>query len=88
MKTDMSGNSNEADGKFISSLHIPDSYEIRVKGHLDEGWTDWLDGLTITELEGGEIIMSGPIVDQSAFDGLIANINRMGLTLVAIKKNI
>jgi hypothetical protein len=24
------------------------TYEIRVKGHLDQRWSDWFDGLTIT----------------------------------------
>ena len=40
-------------------------YEIRVKGHLDERWSDWFDGLEITNLENGEAMLSGEIVDQA-----------------------
>ena len=34
-------------------------YKIRVKGHLDELWSDWFDGLEITNLENGETMLSG-----------------------------
>ncbi len=27
-------------------------YEIRVQGHLDGRWSEWFDGLEITNLEG------------------------------------
>ena len=29
-------------------------YEIGVKGHLDRGWSEWFDGLEITDQENGE----------------------------------
>ena len=38
-------------------------YEICVRGFLDPQW-DWLTGLTVTQTETGETILSGPIVDQ------------------------
>ena len=28
-------------------------YAIRVRGHLDAHWSEWLDGMTITHEEGG-----------------------------------
>jgi hypothetical protein len=39
------------------------AYEIRVKGHLDRRWSDWFDGLEITNMENGEAVLSGDIVD-------------------------
>jgi hypothetical protein len=34
-------------------------YKIRGKGHLDERWSDWFDGLEITNLENREAMLSG-----------------------------
>ena len=43
----------------------PERYEIRVKGHLDDRWADWFEGLTITLEENGDTLLTGPIVDQA-----------------------
>ena len=40
-------------------------YEIRVKGHLDQRWSAWFDGMTITNEANGDAIISGPLVDQA-----------------------
>ena len=39
-------------------------YQIRIKGHLGEQWTDWFDGLTITLEEDGSTLFTGLVVDQ------------------------
>lgn len=36
-------------------------YEIRVKGHLDEHWSRWFDGLQVTNIENAEAMLSGRI---------------------------
>jgi hypothetical protein len=41
-------------------------YQIRVIGHLDSQWVDWFEGLTITLEENGDMLLTGPVVDQSA----------------------
>ena len=45
--------------------------EIRVQGHLDSSWSEWFDGMTITNVENGEAILSGPVVDQAALQGVL-----------------
>ncbi len=35
-------------------------YEIRLKGHLDDRWTDWFEGLTISLEEDGDTLLTGP----------------------------
>ena len=32
----------------IEDHHEPERYEICIKGHLDDKWADWFEGLTIT----------------------------------------
>jgi hypothetical protein len=60
-------------------------YEIRVIGHLDGSWSDWFDGLQITNLENGEAMLSGEIVDQAALHGMLNKVRDLGLPLVAVK---
>lgn len=59
-------------------------YNIRVVGHLDERWSDWFDGLEITNLENGETILSGEIVDQAALHGVLNKVRDLNLALVAV----
>ncbi len=58
--------------------------EIRVKGHLDKQWAEWLDGFTITHTEHNETILSGSIPDQSALYGLMGKLRDLGVVLLAV----
>ena len=58
--------------------------EIRVKGQLDEHWSDWFDDLTITHTEQNETVLTGPIVDQAALHGLLAKLRDLGLPIVSV----
>jgi len=58
--------------------------EIRVKGQIDERWSEWLDDLTITHTDQGETVLAGPILDQAALYGLIAKLRDLGLPLLAV----
>lgn len=61
--------------------------EIRVKGHLDTHWAEWLDGLAITHSEQNETILSGPVRDQAALYGLIGKLRDLGLPLVSVNSD-
>jgi hypothetical protein len=61
-------------------------YHIRVKGHLDRCWCDWFDGFTITNLENGEAILAGIIVDQAALHGVLMKVRDLGLPLLAVSR--
>jgi hypothetical protein len=51
--------------------HEPGRYEIRIKGHLDNRWADWFEGLTITREDNGDTRLTGPVIDQAALHGLL-----------------
>ncbi len=71
------------DGSSISSV----VYEIRVKGHLDSPhWSRWFGDMTVTLVETGETILSGPIVDQAALHGLLARVRDLGLELISVNR--
>jgi hypothetical protein len=41
-------------------------YQVRVKGILDEGWSDLFCGLTTTPQANGDTVLTGPVRDQAA----------------------
>jgi hypothetical protein len=59
-------------------------YEIRVRGHLDGRWSEWFDGLTIANVEDGDAVLSGEIVDQSALHGVLNKVRDLSLPLIAV----
>lgn len=59
-------------------------YQIRIKSHLDSGWADWFDGLTITPQENGDTLLTGPLVDQAALHGLLKKVRDLGMPLVSV----
>ena len=59
--------------------------EIRIRKQINFDWSDWLDGLSITQTNDGETILSGCIRDQSALRGLINLIADLNLPLSSIE---
>ncbi len=62
-------------------------YQIRVGGHLDTSWTDWLGGLGIAAQPEGNTLISGTLPDQAALHGVLNKLYSLGLTLLAIQCN-
>ena len=59
-------------------------YEIRLKGHLDDRWADWFDGLTLTRQDDGTTRLTGAVADQAALHGLLSKVRDLGLPLIAV----
>ena len=68
----------------IEDHHEPQLYEIRIKGHLDNRWANWFEGLTITALDNGETLLTGPVVDQAALHSLLRKVRDLGLPLLSV----
>jgi hypothetical protein len=60
--------------------------KIRVKGRIDEHWSDWFEGLTITHTDQDETILSGTVVDQAALYGILTRIRDLGLPLISVNR--
>ena len=61
-------------------------YQITVKGHLDNRWADWFEGLTITLEDNGETLLTGPVVDQAALHGLLRKVRDLGMPLISVTR--
>jgi hypothetical protein len=61
------------------------NYHITVRGHLEQRWAAWFDGLTIANAADGTSILAGPIADQAALHGVLIKIRDLGLPLLAVQ---
>jgi hypothetical protein len=76
-KDDRNNHSLDSGGRF---------FEIHVKGHLNNTWSDWLEGMELKLMDNGETVLSGCITDQAALMGILNKLNRLNLTLLSINE--
>jgi hypothetical protein len=75
------------DVKQKPTLDRPATYEIKVPGHLDESWSDWIGGMTIaveSEGDGPPITVLTGKIDQAALQGLLRRLYSLGLPLISV----
>ncbi len=65
-------------------------YQIKVKGRLDESWSDWLGNVQITPApaEDGTWVTTliGEVPDPPALFGILDRIRDLNLTLVSLRE--
>jgi hypothetical protein len=61
-------------------------YKICVIGQVDADWSEWFDGLTISNTHSGESLISGELVDQAALHGTLNKIRDLNLVLISVTK--
>lgn len=69
-----------------SSHTRSDYFEIRIKGQLDDSWSDWLEGLEVKLEDNGEMILAGHIKDQAALLGVLNKLYGLNLSLLSVMK--
>lgn len=62
----------------------PATYEIRIRGRLDEDWVEWFDDMTLAYTSEGHTLLTGPVPDQAALHGLLIKIRNLNLDLISV----
>ncbi len=62
----------------------PQYVEIRLKGHLNDRWAGWFDGLKFVHQDDGTTIICGPVTDQAELYGLLRKVRDLGMALVSV----
>ncbi len=70
-------------------LDEPATYQIKVQGRLNDTWSAWFDGLTVSVEANGDGIavttLTGSVADQGALYGLLSRIRDLGLPLLLVE---
>ena len=61
-------------------------YEIRVQGHLDQDWSEWFDGLTISYDPDGNTRLCGSLTDETALHGVLIKVRDLALPLLEVHR--
>ncbi len=61
-----------------------ETYEIRVRGHLDGRWAEQLGIPSLSHETGGTTVLAGIAADQAALHGLLQRIRDLGLPLISV----
>jgi len=79
----------EEENRKKLSLDEPVTYQIKVPGHLDKGWSDWADNMTVTierDSDGIPITTLTGTIDQAALLGLLRRLYSLGLPLISVNR--
>lgn len=73
-----------------SANRAAQTYQIRLKGHLSQGWADWFEGLTtgltIVLEAGGTTLLTASLADQSALHGVLRKVRDLGMPLLSVER--
>jgi hypothetical protein len=58
--------------------------EIRLKGHIDRQWTDWIWQMSVSRAQKGETVLVGLVRDQAALRGFIDRLTDLGIELISV----
>lgn len=59
--------------------------EIRVKGRIDQQWSQWFEGLEVSYCGQDETLLSGPVRDQTALYSILSRLRDLSLPLLFVK---
>ena len=67
-------------------IHMKAEIKIKVRGHLDESWKDWFEGMKIMN-EGEYTILSGDKKDEAFVHGILNKIRDLNLELISVNSS-
>jgi len=70
----------------VTGAEAQTTYQIKVKGRLDERWSDWFNEMAI-EIESDDppvTRLTGLVIDQARLRGIVSKLWDLNLTVVAV----
>lgn len=61
------------------------TYEIRVQGHLDRHWSDWLGNVAVAHDHDGTSTLTVAAADQAQLHGVLAGLRDIGAALLSLQ---
>src|SRR5919109_4745128 len=61
------------------------TYTIRVEGHLDDHWSDWLGALEMACDDGGTTTITVGVADQAQLHGVLAGLRDIGAVISELR---
>jgi len=77
---------NKAETMSAQPWSQPQVYEIRFKGNLSSYRAQVFKGLEMVQGPGGEMVLTGPVIDQAALDGILNRIRYLGVPLLSVRR--
>jgi hypothetical protein len=67
-------------------MNTPAVYRIQVEGHLDADWSDRIQGMNITMVDGDNdgTVLVGRLKDQSALSGVMNTLYELHLPVISV----
>ena len=59
-------------------------HRIKIKGLINAQWSGWFENMKITHLDGNTYL-TGSIIDQAEFHGILARIRDLNLVILTIE---
>jgi hypothetical protein len=67
-------------------INCPIVYQIKIKGHLEEHWTEWFEEMTFTHEKDGTTTLYGPLPDQASLHSILRRIRDLNLELISVQQ--
>lgn len=61
-------------------------YEFRVRDHLEDGWFRMFPGLSVKNVENGEVLISGWLAGPAAVHAVLERIRNLNLILLSAER--
>jgi hypothetical protein len=65
----------------------PITYELRLAGHLDDRWSEWLEARNLVRDDDACTTLTVEVADQAHLHGLLSRIRDMGVTLLSLTRS-
>ena len=61
-------------------------YQIKVRGHLDKEWAEWIDEMNCVHEEDGTTTLTCALPDQTALHSILRKIRDLNLQLILVQE--